>query len=676
VGVVTARTAAQNAAWRKIRPNVQGAPEHFAPGKYRCPAHDDKGKSLKVDYRDGEVRLTCFSHNCGTQQVLDRLGLRRADLSDYGPARGGKPAGVFTYHDERGAEVLRRHNYVDPPDVRFEVYRPDGWTWDTPARGPHVLYRLPEVLAALEADERVFVVDSERAADALRAAGVVATTAAYRKPGKPWKPEYVDRLHGGYVTIVARKNEAGRRDARLLLAMLRDGGAADVELVEPATAKKGADAADHLAAGFTLDQLAPLYVEGAASVSGVVEGGSEISGTVPLPARRTLAEVEAAFTRHHKHGDLVALRATLACYAANLHLDADPVWLGLVSGSSTGKTETALALARCPAVTVASTLSGEAALLSGTAEKDRAAGATGGLLRQLGERGLLVLKDFTTVLSMHPDKRGAILSALREVHDGAWHRDVGTSGGVRLEWKGKLGLVMASTAAYDRAHAVIAMMGDRFLLVRLDDDEREAGTRAALATASDGRDARAAIAEAAAGLLGHAPAAAALDPAPGDVDRLAKLADFVTLARSPVARDYKGEIELVLEPEGPYRFAKSLYGLWRACGLLGLDRAGAWQVANRVARDSMPRLRWRVLDALALHGQQSTNKLAQATLHPARSTRRALEDLTAHRVVERIPAEGVGLPDHWRLVAERREVAVWLADGTVPEISDPPQEEP
>lgn len=235
---------------------------------------------------------------------------------------------------------------------------------------------------------------------------------------------------------------------------------------------------------------------------------------------------------------------------------------------------------------------------------------------------------------------------------------------------------MCSTAAYDRAHAVIALMGDRFLLVRVDDDERVAGTRAALAGTGDGRAARAAIAEAAGGLLGHAPTTPALDPADVDVERLAQVADFVTLARSPVARDYKGEIELVLDPEGPYRFAKQLYALWRACGLLGLDRAGAWEVANRVARDSMPRLRWRVLDALAVHGQQSTNTLARAALHPSRSTRRALEDLTAHRVVERIPAEGAGLPDHWRLAAGRREVAVWLADGTVPEISDPQQEEP
>jgi hypothetical protein len=278
---MSARTAAQNTFWRKFRQHVEGAPEHFTPGKYRCPAHNDKGKSLKIGYRDNRVELYCFSHNCSRQAVMDRIGARWQDMSDYGPARGGKPAGVFTYVNERGVEVVRRHTYVDPPDVRFEVYRPGGWTWDTAAHGPHVLYRLPEVLAALEADERVFVVDSERAADALRDHGVVATTAAYRKPGKPWKPEYVDQLHGAYVTVVARKNEAGRRDARLLAAMLRDGGAADVELVEPATAKRNADAADHLAAGFKLDQFAPLYVEGTASISGVVEGEASI-GSIPV----------------------------------------------------------------------------------------------------------------------------------------------------------------------------------------------------------------------------------------------------------------------------------------------------------------------------------------------------------------------------------------------------------
>ncbi|HEV8425707.1 MAG TPA: hypothetical protein VGS14_11030 [Actinomycetes bacterium] len=670
-------TGGQAAFWRAWQKHDPDAPARFTPGRYVCPVGHPGGKrSLKVVYEGARVTGHCFEADCGWQQVIDRLGVRRQDLDDDGPARGGRLAGVYPYPDESGAEVLRVHRYEQPTSTRYQVWTGGEWRWDNRAGARlHLLYRLPHVLDAVQTGERVYLVDSEASADALFRAGAVATTIA-GKPGAQLRTSHIEWLRDGYVTIVARRDQAGRDHARLAGAALRE-VAAEVEVVEPQANRPHATAADHLAAGFRLDDFAPLFVvEGSASASGVVEGQSEISGTVPPPSRRTLAEVETAFRAHHKHGDLVAFRATLACYAANMHLDADPVWLGLVSGSSTGKTETAMALAACPNVSVESTLSGEAALLSGTPEKDRSAGATGGLLRQIGERGFAVLKDFTTILSMHPDKRGAILSALREVYDGSWSRAVGTGGGHRLEWKGKLGLVMCSTTAYDRAHAAIAVMGDRFLLVRLDDDEREAGTRAALVAASDTRAARAAIAQAAAGLLGHAPATPALDPAPADVDRLAKLADFVTLARSPVARDYKGEIDLVLDPEGPYRFAKQLHALWRACGLLGLGRAAAWEVANRVARDSMPRLRWRVLDALAVAGQQSTNTLARAALHPSRSVKRALEDLTAHRVVERIPAAGPGLPDHWRLAADRRITAVWLAEATVPEISDPPQEAP
>jgi hypothetical protein len=201
----------------------------------------------------------------------------------------------------------------------------------------------------------------------------------------------------------------------------------------------------------------------------------------------------------------VALRATLACYTANMHLPGDAVWLGLVAGSSTGKTETASALAHTPGVYVRATLSGEAALLSGTPPKDWAAGATGGLLRRVGDRGLLVLKDFTSILGMHREKRGVILAALREIYDGHWSREIGGEGGALLEWRGKLGLVMCSTTAYDRAHEVISQMGDRFLLIRLDDHEPEAGMLNALEGAGKEGKAREELAAAVAGLLGHPP---------------------------------------------------------------------------------------------------------------------------------------------------------------------------
>ena len=67
--------------------------------------------------------------------------------------------------------------------------------------------------------------------------------------------------------------------------------------------------------------------------------------------------------------DVDALRAVLATAAAE-QLDGDPLWLLVVSGSGAAKTETVQALAGAGA-TITSTISGDAALLSGTPRKRR-----------------------------------------------------------------------------------------------------------------------------------------------------------------------------------------------------------------------------------------------------------------------------------------------------------------
>ena len=138
-----------------------------------------------------------------------------------------------------------------------------------------------------------------------------------------------------------------------------------------------------------------------------------------------------------------------------------------MSGSGNAKTETVQALAGAGAF-VTSTITSEGALLSGSAKREQAKDATGGLLRRIGDRGLLVIKDVTSMLSMNRDTRASLLAALREIHDGRWERNVGTDGGKTLTWTGRLVIVGAVTTAWDRAHDVIASMGDRFVVVRMD----------------------------------------------------------------------------------------------------------------------------------------------------------------------------------------------------------------
>src|SRR5262249_43288202 len=105
--------------------------------------------------------------------------------------------------------------------------------------------------------------------------------------------------------------------------------------------------------------------------------------------------------------------------------------------------------------------------LSGTPSGQRAKAARGGLLREVGEFGIILLKDFGSVLSMRPDAKAEVLGALREVYDGEWTRRVGTEGGLQLYWKGKVGFVFGCTPVIDSHHSVIGAMGERFLFSRL-----------------------------------------------------------------------------------------------------------------------------------------------------------------------------------------------------------------
>jgi hypothetical protein len=144
-----------------------------------------------------------------------------------------------------------------------------------------------------------------------------------------------------------------------------------------------------------------------------------------------LAEAHAVFAYWlGEEYDLQALDAVL-CAAAVEQLGGDPVWLLVVSGAGNAKTETVGALVGAGAH-VTSTITSEGALLSATPRKDAGKGATGGLLRKIGTRGVLVIKDFTSILSMNRDLRSSVLAALREVYDGRWERNVGTDGGRTL----------------------------------------------------------------------------------------------------------------------------------------------------------------------------------------------------------------------------------------------------
>jgi len=340
----------------------------------------------------------------------------------------------------------------------------------------------------------------------------------------------------------------------------------------------------------------------------------------------TLVDAHAVFTRWlGVDYDLGALDAVIATAAVE-QLGGDPVWLLVVSGSGAAKTETVAPLAGAGAH-VTSTITSEGALLSATSRKETARDASGGLLRKIGSRGVLVLKDFTSILSMGRDQRAAVLAALREVYDGRWERNVGTDGGRTLTWEGRIVIIGAVTTAYDTAHSVVAAMGDRFALVRVDSTVgRLASGRQALRNVDHEIEMRADLADAMAGVLaGIDPAAATLDD--DDETRLLGAANIVTLARTAVEYDARGEVIDAHAPEMPTRFAKMLGQIVRGGRAAGMGRPSSLALAERVARDSVPPLRLDVLRFVLDTPYCTTAEATKGLQKPRSTVDRALQSL-------------------------------------------------
>lgn len=274
--------------------------------KARCPAHADRTPSLSVsEGADGRVLVKCFA-GCETSDVLRAIGLTPADLfppkanreppvhprgydvtrptavgssAANGAAANGSatsappPRPDVTPTPNTGtperARIVATYDYRDADgDLVFQVVRLDpksfrqrrwvdgAWVWSLGDTAP-VLYRLPEVLAAAQDGQRVYVVEGEKDADALVAEGYVATTSPMGA-GK-WRDAFADALRGAEVIVIPDHDDVGRAHAEQVAAACTAVGC-PVRVVRlpdlPSwTLPAKGDVSDWLAAGGTLDIL-------------------------------------------------------------------------------------------------------------------------------------------------------------------------------------------------------------------------------------------------------------------------------------------------------------------------------------------------------------------------------------------------------------------------------------
>lgn len=223
-----------------------------------CPAHEDETPSLSISEGDnGKVLLYCHA-GCSYEAITAALGLDRKPATQ-APKNGARRlVATYSYHAADGVEVRQKLRY-DPKDFRIRHQGASGeWVYKA-GPGPAVLYRLPELQAAITKGETVFVCEGEKDADRLAALGFVTTCniEGAASPGQKtkWRKEYTAQLAGAARVILLPDNdEPGRAHMAAVAAALKG----DVRIVDlPGLPAKG-DVSDWLNQDHTAEELAAL----------------------------------------------------------------------------------------------------------------------------------------------------------------------------------------------------------------------------------------------------------------------------------------------------------------------------------------------------------------------------------------------------------------------------------
>ena len=204
--------------------------------RFLCPAHDDRQPSAR--WNPGKSTWFCdVCHQGGGWRDLARR------LGEPAPAPAREIAAIYPYRDAAGRLLYEVLRFVPKA---FACRRPDpaGWRWNLQGV-ERVLYRLPELLAAVARGAEIFLTEGEKDADALAALGLEATTHA-GGAGK-WRPEYTRALRGARVVLLPDSDDAGRRHMQDVERSLRPMAARVGRLELPGLPDKG-DVSDWLAA--------------------------------------------------------------------------------------------------------------------------------------------------------------------------------------------------------------------------------------------------------------------------------------------------------------------------------------------------------------------------------------------------------------------------------------------
>jgi hypothetical protein len=340
--------------------------------------------------------------------------------------------------------------------------------------------------------------------------------------------------------------------------------------------------------------------------------------------------VEAALLKHHHEPDLLAARILYSGFAAHKLMGA-PVWPMLVAPPGSMKTELLNGLKDLPNVYFVDQLTPQTFLSGQIPDPLKPTKISASLLHRIGAEGVMVVPDFSTMLSGKSDAKASIFSDMRWIYDGQLRKEFGTAEpDVDREWKGRLTIIVAVTPEIDKYSSVFQSLGERFIMVRW---PRAGGIATAIAAMNqNNKEAKRELNEAVKSLVAGLPTLEPTIPVDRQV-QIANVAELIVIARTAVSRSPYGNKEIVdiPEAESATRLPQQLAQLAKGSALIDHREKVSeldLRLVHRAAFDCIHPVRSRIL-----RGLYNGLKAKDLTV-PSSTLSYAMEDLEALGLIE------------------------------------------
>lgn len=307
------------------------------------------------------------------------------------------------------------------------------------------------------------------------------------------------------------------------------------------------------------------------------------------------------------------------------YLPGEPVWLFLIGPPGGTKTELLRAFQGDPFYTI-STLTPQT-LVSGLNKKGEV-----DLLPHLDGK-VLIIKDFTSILSRDSKDQAQIFADLRDCYDGYLEKAFGSGVG-KKGFHSKFDLLAGVTPAIDMYRVIHGVLGERFLKVRLKTDENKAIDKAASIMGRE-EEMRTSLANTVQGCMDYFGKRISESSIPTcnekTLEQIKALGNITAKLRSEVARDRYHTVLYYPEAEIGTRLTKQLLKLAQSLAVLHEQEEignNDMQCLVRVAKDSIPRQRLELIEVLESTDEyMNSTYIGECSNTPTQTVKETLEEL-------------------------------------------------